>query len=400
VDWQQRAIRSVPFDGSFARVDSPMHRACRLSMPVALAGWALWLALAAAPVAAESPWRNLMPFKRVEADPEKDYAVSEEDGPWMILAVTFGSSESGNTEREARQLVYELRKRYKLPAYIWKMEVDLSERVLGRGLDEYGRPKAMRYVRNREFNEEASHQVAVLVGNYQAVDDPAAQATLEKLRYLTPECLAPAEGKETTRTLAQWRHTVDLTLHRKQTRGPMGRAFITANPLLPDEQLAPRGLDPFVVELNRRVEHSLLDCPGKYSVQVAMFTGKYLRTQSLRAFQSAAADDDRGELEEAAEKAHRLTLALREQGHEAYEFHDRSASLVCVGSFDELGTELRNGQTELAPGILHVMTMFGPTRGIGGSPQPKELDGIPFAVQPIPVEVPRRPLTGVFARGE
>ena len=39
-------------------------------------------------------------------------------------------------------------------------------------------------------------------------------------------------------------------------------------------------------------------------------------------------------LEEAAENAHILTESLRQQGYEAYEFHDRDQSIVTVGSFD------------------------------------------------------------------
>ena len=48
-------------------------------------------------------------------------------------------------------------------------------------------------------------------------------------------------------------------------------------------------------------------------------------------------------LEEAAVKAHELTMALRKQGVEAYEFHDRYESIVTVGweSLDR-GRERRN----------------------------------------------------------
>ena len=33
-------------------------------------------------------------------------------------------------------------------------------------------------------------------------------------------------------------------------------------------------------------------------------------------------------------KAHKMTVALRAKGYEAYEFHDRYASIVTVGSYD------------------------------------------------------------------
>jgi len=46
----------------------------------------------------------------------------------------------------------------------------------------------------------------------------------------------------------------------------------------------------------------------------------------------------KSELEAAAEKAHRLAKALRMKGYDAYEFHDRYASIVTVGSFNSAGT--------------------------------------------------------------
>ena len=54
----------------------------------------------------------------------------------------------------------------------------------------------------------------------------------------------------------------------------MGGAFMTTNPLLPREYFVPKGIDKFVVDMNKGVKHSLLDCKGKYTVKVATFTGQ------------------------------------------------------------------------------------------------------------------------------
>ena len=54
----------------------------------------------------------------------------------------------------------------------------------------------------------------------------------------------------------------------------MRNAFITTNPLLPDEYFVPKGLDRLVLEMNEPVKYSLLDCPGKYTVKIATFTGR------------------------------------------------------------------------------------------------------------------------------
>ena len=44
-------------------------------------------------------------------------------------------------------------------------------------------------------------------------------------------------------------------------------------------------------------------------------------------------------LVEAAKKAHVLTVEFRKLGVEAYEFHDRCESYVCIGSFDWVARE-------------------------------------------------------------
>src|SRR5206468_5623771 len=59
----------------------------------------------------------------------------------------------------------------------------------------------------------------------------------------------------------------------KKEKGPMGSAFVTRNPLLPEELFVAKGLDPFVYEMNKDLPHSLLKCPGRYTVRVASFRG-------------------------------------------------------------------------------------------------------------------------------
>ena len=112
----------------------------------------------------------------------------------------------------------------------------------------------------------------------------------------------------------------------------------------------------FVQELNAGVEHSLLDCPARYTVRVATFAGMgtfnatladqgggpsggivdtsrlldSLRGKGWRDPQIRKIDGE-SPLVEAADRAHRLTEALRRAGWQAWEFHDRDSSIVCVG---------------------------------------------------------------------
>jgi len=354
------------------------------------AAWGAWNTAAASP-----PWMRLIAFDRVEADPAGDYRLTEQNGPWLIMACSFSGE---HAEQQARDLALELRKRYKLRAYTHRMRFEFGE-TAGRGIDRYGDPQRMRH-RLDELEE-----IAVLVGDYASVDDPEAQRTLQKLKYSRPKCLEVDPNQPTTRTLAGWRAVQRYVLapgNDKKKKGPMGHAFVTTNPLLPEEYFNSPGLDKVVLEMNRHVEHSLLDCPGKYTVQVACFKGNVIidqeeieRVERGKALKS--------ELTEAAVKAHRLTEALRLKGWDAYEFHDRYASIVTVGSFDSVGTPRADGRIELNPQLHKVMRTFGAKRpDLPGAPagavQLKSLLGIPFDIQPIPVKVPKRSVADQLVR--
>jgi hypothetical protein len=355
---------------------------------------------------AAPPWKKLIPFKKVAADPNTDYWINEDHGPWMIMATSFAGP---GAEQQARSLVMELRSKFNLPAYMHKRHFDYTEPVVGLGLNKYGGPKRMRYQKATEFDE-----IAVLVGSYNDHDAPAAQEDLEAVKYAKPDCLdlSRGKGKQTTQRFVGLRE-----LHRlmnldpnKHERGPMRRAFIVRNPLLPKEFFVPDGIDPFVVAMNERVTHSLLKNPGTFTVRVASFQGKTL----FDGEEKAEGDDNKGflglpkrgepsQLELAADRAHRLTEALRKRGVEAYEFHDRCESIVTIGSFDSVGTPRADGKIEINPSVLQIMNTYGAQKdSLPGAPnsqavRPKSMEGIRFDVQPIPVRVPSTSLASTYA---
>jgi len=365
-----------------------------LTLAVGVVGWL-------SVVAVSSPLDRLLTFRRVEADPNRSYQLTEENGPWMILACSFSGE---NAVREAHDLVVELRKRYKLPAYVYEKSFDFGEEALGRGLDRYGAPLKLRYQRGSQSNE-----VAVMVGDYPSVDDPDAQETLQKLKYYRPKCLETEAGRPTRRSLAGLRAIQQAILapgNEKKNKGPMGHAFITTNPLLPKDYYAPKGIDKFVQEMNDGIKYSLLDCPGKYTVQVAHFTGRVILDQEdIRAIENGR-EQMESKLIEAGEKAEKLTQALRLKGYEAYVFHDRHASIVTVGSFDSVGTPRADGRIEINPRVHAIMKTFAGEQ-VGRTPlgrpgvlnvRPKTLVGIPFDPQPIPVQVPKRSISADYRR--
>ena len=139
------------------------RRLCVLGVGIFLA-----VGLAAVVQAAPwAPWERLLTLRRVEADPDKTYAVTGDNGPWMILACSFSGD---HAEEQARELVLELRKRYKLEAFVCREKFEFGAETQGRGIDRFGEPLRMRYQRGSEHEE-----VAVMVGNYPAIDDPEAQ---------------------------------------------------------------------------------------------------------------------------------------------------------------------------------------------------------------------------------
>ena len=178
----------------------------------------------------------------------------------------------------------------------------------------------------------------------------------------------------------------------------MGAAFVTRNPLLPDDFFQAAKVDDFVVQLNKNVEHSLLKCPKSFTVRVASFQGNAATNFSGTTAESKGnAVTDK--LDYAAEKANRLTTALRAKDVEAYEYHDRYASYVTIGSFDELGKPLPSGEFQYHPDILAILEKWCGYRMVDAQdPTTKartkiqslnSLEKIPFDIEGKPMAVPR-----------
>lgn len=367
-----------------------MSKRCR-ALLVTLLGTFSW---SVGDVVGQSPLTSLIPFRRVEADAKKTYTLTDEHGPWLVLAATFAGA---GAEKQAHDLVLELRSRYKLTAYIHRQVYDYTQTVKGTKLTQTGEPARMKYA-----NAERYEGLAVLVGDYRSVDDPELEKTLERIKYAKPDCLDIAKNKSSTQRFAALRalqHRMNLN-PEKNSKGPMGSAFATRNPLLPDEYFAHNGVDDFVARLNKGVEYSLLDNPGKFTVKVATFRGAMIDQRDIDKLDGSKPSN---KLEIAADKAHRLTMALRKHSIEAYEFHDRTESCVTVGSFESDGKLLPSGAVEINPQMYAIIEKYKAVpRNLPGHKvvglQPRVLDGITFDVQPLPIEVPRRSVSADYSR--
>ena len=366
-------------------------RSCWLVFPVIAL-------LLPATTSAAPPWQSLIPFWRVDAKTDKDYTVTERQGPWMVMAASFAGPEA---REQARELVLELRRRSNLEAYIHERSFDFTKPVEGNGFtntDGNLRRRVMRYRQNVRFDE-----FAVLVGNFDSVNDSGVAKSLKKIKFLHPTCLDITKGKGTTRRFAGLRD-LQRRFHvnkDKQKKGPMGNAFLTRNPLLPDDFFERQAIDPLVLEMNRDVKFSLLRNRGRFTVRVATFRGRStMKLDEIQRIKNGA--KMKSTLADAADRAHRLTMALRKKGHEAYEFHDRYQSLVTVGSFMELGRETAAG-IQLTPPIQRIMNTFkGKQRQVPGLAAPtttsQTIAGVPLDLQPAPIEVPKQSIATAYAR--
>jgi hypothetical protein len=328
-------------------------------------------------IASAQLWRHFVPIADDRPVPQGGYSLAQENGPWLIMASSFTGD---GAENQASELVRELRERFRLDAYLHEMSFKFGDEAPGRGLDAYGAPVRRRYQRGDQV-----HEFAVLVGNFSSIEDPKAQQTLDHIKTLQPNALN-VDATKTAQSMAQVRRFEDALLEKlgkTRKRGPMAQAFLTRNPLLPREYFVPKGVDPFVEKMNSGVEHSLLDCPGQYTVQVATFRGKTILQTSGesdaagKSFWNIGKKDDRNPLVEAAENAHLLARELRSHGFEAYEFHNRTESIVTIGSFAQAAQRLSDGRILPVPGVQKIIETFGaaydtpadPLTGIGNDQQ-------------------------------
>ena len=143
----------------------------------------------------------------------------------------------------------------------------------------------------------------------------------------------------------------------------------------------------------------------------------------------------------AGENAHKLTVALRSKGWEAYEFHDRYESYVTVGSFDDLQRNEYGQLTASTREAQIIVNTFGAAtpnvgferatyQAIGADNEdiqkaeyteekvlsafdqkfsksfgdamegfhPKDFVGLPFDIQPAPIEAPKESVSSAYIR--
>ena len=277
-------------------------------------------------------------------DAIEPYLLTKDNGPFMVLAKTFKGPDA---ERYALALVLELRKDFGLPAYILRLK-DVPNRSNIRNVP----PMAPEFVRQAQLTKpeaDRSHdEASVLVGNEKTLE--GSERLWKHVKKLNPVCL----------------NEVPNPLH---WRKGLSQATRTTNPYVPTQNIFPGKIkDKLVTKMNGG-PRSIINCPGRYTLQVAEFGGRAMFNPSVadpRLLDSlwlkqspliTAADD--------AEKLADLLAkdpGVKQSGFQPYVYHDRTSSKVMVGSFndpsDPNAVRLRDNMIKLAAPLSAYKKVF------------------------------------------
>lgn len=294
-----------------------------------------------------------IPFGR-SSNKQVKLNLTPEAGPWLIMCASFDGEDG---KQQAVRLANELRKSHGLKSYVYREDFDYQKEIEGRGIG-YQKPTddGAENVRKRQMrlaNLANKTEYAVLVGDFETIEAKNAQQTLAKIKALKPESLQlyssdindSAQVGEKMRAASETFFGKGSQFARMDNRMlssnfPLRMALLVQNPILPPERL--NQVDEYIVKINQYLKHSLLKNPKAYTLKIASFSGQSVvrpqEIQSLKMDKSWSDRNRRGKnntgLVEAAKRAKILTEYLRSKGVEAYQFHDRYSSYVCVGSFD------------------------------------------------------------------
>ncbi|MBS0264762.1 MAG: hypothetical protein JSS02_22700 [Planctomycetes bacterium] len=244
--------------------------------------------------------------EKIEAVKDKVYTLSPKHGPWMIKVATMWEEPDQRETKVLNALVYKLRKAG-IPAYIHRQK-QATEEI--ESVDRKGR------ARKRELTAQHA-MVAVLAGNYESPDEKKAKQTLAYIQK-------KFDGKVTVEFDGR---TEEIPLRTKT-------AFMTPNPLIPNDGSSKKVTDPLLLTLNSGTEHSLFENKGKFTLVVASFYGQSTVNQAeFSKMDEAILDKKKVTLDQAAKESWELMKTLRKLGFPAFVYHEQFRSIVTIGEF-------------------------------------------------------------------
>jgi len=275
------------------------------------------------------------PTMELPNEPIEPWLLTKEAGPFMVLAKTFRGPDS---ERMALALAKELRSKYGLPSYILRSK-DFPGKSNIRGVPPTADPAVVQANVSVPEKYRTYDEAAVLVGNEKTEKDSA--LLLHKVKKIKPDCLNAMPS------MFKWREGLSTALR-------------TTNPYVAAQYLYPRKPDRLVVQMNQGTR-SIAHCPGRFSLQVAEFSGRSTFNEKDERFQGIL-NLKKSPLATAAEDAEHLAAKLSKDpdiqklGQPIYVYHDRTASRVYIGSFndwqDPAAVETRDSLLKLAVPLL------------------------------------------------
>jgi len=291
-------------------------------------------------------------------EPIEPYLLTKDAGPFMVNAYVFRGPDA---TRYAQALAIELRRDFRLPAYIFHLKFQPGGSNI-RGVP----PTAPDHVRQPSLtapeNDRTYDEAAVLVGHCRSIDE--SEKVLHQVKKIHPKCLdgvpsilpwrkghGLSRATLTTNPLAAAQNlypgqeghiregqAVDPFVLISRFETPADGSVLVVNNQVVERPAATRRVDAFVKRLNAG-PRSIFHCPGPYTLQVAEFSGRTILTGRG----TLVPQDDRAlgqsPLLTAHEDAENLAggLAqseeLRRLGCQPFVFHDRTSSRVTVGSF-------------------------------------------------------------------
>jgi hypothetical protein len=299
----------------------------------------------------------------VEADPNNEYRVTPDAGPWLIILKSYKGPPAPEL---AHQMILMLRNRDNLPAYLFvrgEEERRQQEAYVDRIhqlCPDVPNPRVRRVRIEEEY--------AVLVGGYPDID--AARRALTDVKKLRPPdderlvdkltTIAPAPGDQ----------------HKGMVQAapinPFVTAFVVHNPTVAqapvDRSKEERALKVF----NEGRPYNLLACRHPWTLVVKDFQGAaVLQSQSSGGsfLTELVGFGKKDVLNASGLQAEEVARVLRQLNFEAYVLHTRTSSLVTVGGYDSPDDpQLHQVQRQLAN------LQLGP---------------IQCYAQPVPMQVPR-----------
>lgn len=310
---------------------------------------------------------------RIEADPQGHYPITPGIGAFVICAACFTGDEAPDL---ARQLVYQIRANYNVPAYLFnrgdeerRRQQEELEAVQRLNLQvNQNQPVRRRTIRIEE-------QCAVLVGGYP--DMETGRLALDQIKAMKVNELRLRSGQSALDVMQTVKE--DGTVQRSFVN-PFTTAFVTRNPSIPPDQI--NKFDPQLLVFNADEEYSLLKCPQRWTLAVKQYAGcKVVQTGATPTggfLKNLLPGPNKpgASLDAAGLQAHELARVLRQLNFQSFVLHTRTNSLVTVGAFTSPDD----------PNIKRVQHQLASLQE-----RLKPKDPLQLLPTPIPMEVPRQP---------